>query len=162
MALLVAWAAWAEWICNSTRVESFPRKRESTAVWKGARKGPFLLYTARMRILVAEDDAILAEGVMTSLRNSGHAVDWVRNGVEADTALETDQFDLLILDLGLPRKPGLDVLKRLRQRESRLPVLVRPWSALALSLAAPLARSPVAVLLPLEPRAAAPCGLACA
>ncbi len=77
-----------------------------------------------MRILVAEDDAILAEGVMTSLRNSGYAVDWVRNGVEADHALEADGLDLLILDLGLPRKSGLEVLKRLRLRESRLPVLI--------------------------------------
>jgi len=77
-----------------------------------------------MRILVAEDDAILAEGVMTSLRGSGYAVDWVRNGVEADSALEADAFDLLILDLGLPRRPGLEVLKRLRLRESRLPVLI--------------------------------------
>ena len=77
-----------------------------------------------MRILVAEDDAILADGVMTSLRSSGFAVDWVRNGVEADSALEADGFDLLILDLGLPRKSGLEVLKRLRQRQSRLPVLI--------------------------------------
>src|SRR3954471_615874 len=77
-----------------------------------------------MRILVAEDDAILAEGVMTSLRHSGHAVDWVKNGIEADSALEADAFDLLILDLGLPRKSGLEVLRRLRARESKLPVLI--------------------------------------
>jgi two-component system OmpR family response regulator len=77
-----------------------------------------------MRILVAEDDATLAEGVMTSLRQSGYAVDWVKNGVEADSALDADAFDLLILDLGLPRKSGLDVLKRLRSRESRIPVLI--------------------------------------
>jgi len=77
-----------------------------------------------MRILVAEDDAILADGVIRSLRQSGYAVDWVKNGLEADTALETDQFDLLILDIGLPRKSGLEVLKRLRARNSRLPVLI--------------------------------------
>ncbi len=77
-----------------------------------------------MRILVAEDDAILADGVIRSLRQSGFAVDWVRNGLEADTALETDQFDLLILDIGLPRKSGLEVLRRLRGRDSRLPVLI--------------------------------------
>ena len=77
-----------------------------------------------MRILVAEDDAILADGVTRTLRQSGYAVDWVQNGVEADTALDTDDFDLLILDLGLPKKSGLDVLKRLRARDSRVPVLI--------------------------------------
>ena len=77
-----------------------------------------------MRILVAEDDAILADGVTRTLRQSGYAVDWVKNGVEADTALDTDDFDLLILDIGLPKKSGLDVLKRLRARDSRVPVLI--------------------------------------
>jgi len=77
-----------------------------------------------MRILVAEDDAILADGVTRTLRQSGYAVDWVKNGVEADTALDTEDFDLLILDIGLPRKSGLDVLKRLRARDSRVPVLI--------------------------------------
>ncbi len=77
-----------------------------------------------MRVLVAEDDAILADGVTRALRQSGYAVDWVKNGVEADSALETDDFDLLILDLGLPKKSGLEVLKRLRLRDSRLPVLI--------------------------------------
>src|SRR4030095_12853262 len=77
-----------------------------------------------MRILVAEDDAVLAEGVMETLRQSGYAVDWVKNGAEADSALAANHFDLLILDLGLPKKSGLDVLKRLRASDSRLPVLI--------------------------------------
>jgi len=77
-----------------------------------------------MRILVAEDDAILADGVSRTLRQSGYAVDWVKNGLEADSALDTDDFDLLILDIGLPRKSGLDVLRRLRSRDSHLPVLI--------------------------------------
>jgi two-component system OmpR family response regulator len=77
-----------------------------------------------MRILVAEDDAILADGVTRTLRQSGYAVDWVKNGVDADSALDADSFDLLILDIGLPKKSGLDVLKRLRSRDSRLPVLI--------------------------------------
>ena len=77
-----------------------------------------------MRILVAEDDAVLADGVLHTLRHSGYAVDWVKNGAEADSALVADQFDLLILDLGLPKKSGLDVLKRLRASDSRLPVLI--------------------------------------
>ena len=77
-----------------------------------------------MRILVAEDDAILADGVTRTLRQSGYAVDWVDNGAEADSALDTDDFDLLILDIGLPKVSGLDVLKRLRARDSRLPILI--------------------------------------
>jgi len=76
-----------------------------------------------MRILVAEDDANLAEGVATALRRSGYAVDWVQNGVDAETALAGGNFDLLILDIGLPRKSGLDVLKQLRAANSRVPVL---------------------------------------
>ncbi len=77
-----------------------------------------------MRILVAEDDANLANGVMSSLRATGYAVDGVRNGIEADSALDAVDYDLLILDLGLPRKSGLEVLRRLRGRDSRLPVLI--------------------------------------
>jgi two-component system OmpR family response regulator len=77
-----------------------------------------------MRILVAEDDAILADAVQHSLRQSGFAVDWVKTGAEADSALDTNDFDLLILDLGLPKKSGLDVLRRMRSRDSRVPVLI--------------------------------------
>lgn len=77
-----------------------------------------------MRILVAEDDPSLAEGLMRSLRQSGYAVDCVTNGDEADTALQANEFDLLILDLGLPKRSGLDVLKRLRSRKSATPVLI--------------------------------------
>src|SRR5258708_15577278 len=77
-----------------------------------------------MRILVAEDDAVLAEALQRSLRESGHAVDWVKNGTEAEGAVDVEDFDLVILDLGLPKKSGLDVLKRLRARDSRLPVLI--------------------------------------
>jgi len=73
-----------------------------------------------MRILVAEDDAVLADAVQRSLRQSGHAVDWVQNGAQAEDAVQVERFDLLILDLGLPKKSGLDVLKRLRARDSRL------------------------------------------
>jgi two-component system OmpR family response regulator len=76
-----------------------------------------------MRILVAEDDATLADGVIRTLRQSGFAVDWVKNGQDADSALDADQFDLLILDIGLPKISGLEVLRRLRARDSHLPVL---------------------------------------
>ena len=77
-----------------------------------------------MRILLAEDDSVLADGLTRSLRQSGYAIDCVRNGQEADTALSTQEFDLLILDLGLPRMSGLEVLRRLRARSSLLPVLI--------------------------------------
>jgi two-component system OmpR family response regulator len=77
-----------------------------------------------MRILVAEDDPSLAEGLVRSLRHAGYAVDCVRNGEEADAALEANEFDLLILDIGLPRKSGLEVLRRLRARSSGMPVLI--------------------------------------
>ncbi|WP_250525428.1 response regulator transcription factor [Caballeronia sp. GAWG2-1] len=77
-----------------------------------------------MRILIAEDDSILADGLIRSLRQSGYAVDHVKHGVEADTALSLQTFDLLILDLGLPLMPGLEVLRRLRARNSQMPVLI--------------------------------------
>jgi two-component system OmpR family response regulator len=77
-----------------------------------------------MRILLAEDDSVLADGLTRSLRQSGYAIDCVKNGQDADTALSTQEFDLLILDLGLPKMSGLDVLRRLRGRSSLLPVLI--------------------------------------
>src|SRR5471030_1628527 len=77
-----------------------------------------------MRILLAEDDSVLADGLTRSLRQSGYAIDCVAHGQEADTALSTQAFDLLILDLGLPKLSGLEVLRRLRARASLLPVLI--------------------------------------
>jgi two-component system OmpR family response regulator len=77
-----------------------------------------------MRILIAEDDSILADGLTRSLRNNGYAVDAVSDGAAADAALAVQEFDLLILDLGLPRMTGLEVLARLRGRNSHLPVLI--------------------------------------
>ncbi len=78
-----------------------------------------------MRILIAEDDRIIADGLGRSLRQAGYAVDWVANGADADNALTTaSSYDLVILDLGLPKMPGLDVLRRLRGRKSKVPVLI--------------------------------------
>ena len=77
-----------------------------------------------MRILVAEDDPSLAEGLVRSLRQSGYTVDCVTNGDEADAAVDANEFDLLILDIGLPKKSGLEVLRRLRSRNSAMPVLI--------------------------------------
>ena len=77
-----------------------------------------------MRILLAEDDRIIADGLQRSLRKAGYAVDCVANGLDADTALASQQFDLLILDLGLPKLSGIEVLRRLRARKKALPVLI--------------------------------------
>jgi two-component system OmpR family response regulator len=77
-----------------------------------------------MRILIAEDDSLLAEGLTRSLRDSGYAVDCVKTGAEADSATAAFEFDLLILDLNLPKMSGLEVLKRLRSRSRQLPVLI--------------------------------------
>ncbi|SDV51569.1 response regulator [Chitinasiproducens palmae] len=77
-----------------------------------------------MRILIAEDDSVLADGLIRSLRHAGYAVDHVTSGSDADNALSLHDYDLLILDLGLPRLSGLDVLRRLRARQSAVPVLI--------------------------------------
>ncbi|MFN7571059.1 MAG: response regulator [Betaproteobacteria bacterium] len=77
-----------------------------------------------MRILIAEDDPVLADGLSRSLRSAGYAVDTVADGESADSALTAQGYDLLILDLGMPRLAGLDVLRRLRGRGSALPVLI--------------------------------------
>lgn len=77
-----------------------------------------------MRILLAEDDPQLGDGLMVGLRQAGHAVDWVRDGVAAELALKSEPFDLLLLDLGLPRLDGVTVLRQLRARGQTLPVLI--------------------------------------
>ncbi len=77
-----------------------------------------------MRVLIAEDDQVLADGLLRSLRGVGYAVDQVSSGSEADAALSAHEFDLLILDLGLPKMHGLEVLRKLRARGSSVPVLI--------------------------------------
>jgi two-component system, OmpR family, response regulator len=80
-----------------------------------------------MRILIAEDDQVLADGLLRSLRAAGYAVDQVGSGTEADAALAAHEFDLVILDLGLPRMHGFEVLRKLRARGgsgSAVPVLI--------------------------------------
>lgn len=77
-----------------------------------------------MRILLAEDDSSIAEGICASLRHGGHAVDHASRGSLADAALRDHDYDLLVLDLGLPALDGGEVLKRLRSRGTSMPVLV--------------------------------------
>jgi two-component system OmpR family response regulator len=77
-----------------------------------------------VRLLVAEDDPILADALAHSLRGAGHAVDAVGDGASADAALASSSFDVVVLDLGLPRMDGLEVLRRLRGRRVTVPVLI--------------------------------------
>ncbi|MCB2017729.1 MAG: response regulator transcription factor [Hydrogenophaga sp.] len=77
-----------------------------------------------MRLLLVEDDAMIGESVLDLLRAEQYAVDWVRDGETADTALRTQDYDLVLLDLGLPRQDGLTVLRQLRGRRNRVPVLI--------------------------------------
>jgi two-component system, OmpR family, response regulator QseB len=77
-----------------------------------------------MRLLVVEDDAMIGESVQRGLRQDGFAVDWVRDGAAAELALANERYDLVLLDLGLPRKGGLDVLAGLRKRGGAVPVLI--------------------------------------
>jgi DNA-binding response OmpR family regulator len=77
-----------------------------------------------MRILLVEDDPMIGESLVTALASEGHAVDWVRDGVAAETALATTPYALVLLDLGLPKRDGVEVLKGLRARKLDLPVLV--------------------------------------
>ena len=77
-----------------------------------------------MRLLLVEDDAMIGEAVLQVLRAEHYAVDWVRDGAMADAALKSEQYDLVLLDLGLPQRDGLDVLRALRQRRATVPVLV--------------------------------------
>lgn len=77
-----------------------------------------------MRILLAEDDRFLAEGLSMVLKDSGYAIDTAFNGQDADTALCNIPYDLLILDLGLPKLDGIEVLKRIKNRRQVLPILI--------------------------------------
>lgn len=77
-----------------------------------------------MRLLLVEDDTMIGEAVLDLLRAEHYAVDWVKDGEMADTALRTQTYDLVLLDLGLPRRDGLAVLGDLRTRKERIPVLI--------------------------------------
>lgn len=77
-----------------------------------------------MRILLVEDDLMIGESVLDCLRAEHYAVDWVRDGNAAELALRTDTYDLILLDLGLPKRDGLALLHDLRTRKDRTPVLI--------------------------------------
>lgn len=77
-----------------------------------------------MRILLVEDDTLLGDGVRVGLKQAGFAVDWVQDGLAAKLALETETYALMVLDIGLPKLSGLDLLKWLRERHLKVPVLI--------------------------------------
>lgn len=77
-----------------------------------------------MRILLVEDDNLLGDGVQAGLIQNGFGVDWVKDGVAADLALQNGQYAAVVLDLGLPRLSGLDLLRRLRAAGNKVPVLI--------------------------------------
>lgn len=77
-----------------------------------------------MRVLIVEDDPLLGDALQAGLKQAGYAVDWMKDGVTAEQALGTEPYAAVVLDLGLPRLSGLEVLGRLRSRNSATPVLI--------------------------------------
>jgi DNA-binding response OmpR family regulator len=77
-----------------------------------------------MRVLLVEDDRMIGESIRAALKQDGSAVDWVRDGRSAESTLATEQFDLVLLDLGLPQRDGLEILRAMRLRHDQTPVIV--------------------------------------
>src|SRR5579859_1086397 len=77
-----------------------------------------------MRLLLVEDDRMIGESVQKGLRQDGFSVDWVQDGGSAELVLETERYDCVLLDLGLPKKDGLDVLRGMRAKRNAAPVVV--------------------------------------
>ena len=77
-----------------------------------------------MRVLLVEDDQMLGSAVLQALHDASYAVDWVQDGATASAALDNHEYELVLLDLGLPQRDGIDVLRRLRSRGDATPVLI--------------------------------------
>ena len=77
-----------------------------------------------MRVLVVEDDKIIGDGITQALEMEGYAADWVEDVESTETALMTNQYELLVLDIGLPDGSGFDILQQLRNRKNDMPVLI--------------------------------------
>lgn len=77
-----------------------------------------------MRVLLVEDDLMIGEAVSVALKDAAYAVDWVKDGATADRVLENVEYQAVLLDLGLPKRDGLEVLRRLRQAGNTVPVIV--------------------------------------
>ncbi|WP_442487931.1 response regulator transcription factor [Gallibacterium anatis] len=81
-------------------------------------------YTFDMRVLLVEDDPMIANVLSANLKDASYAVDWVENGELALTAVKSQPYDLVLLDLGLPKKDGLEVLAQLRQQQFSFPIII--------------------------------------
>ena len=77
-----------------------------------------------MKILLIEDDEVIGDAVKTSLEKADYFVEWAKNGLEGEIALTDQHFEAVVLDLGLPKKGGLDILKNLRSKKIQFPVLI--------------------------------------
>lgn len=77
-----------------------------------------------MRVLVVEDNALLGDGIQVGLKQHGFSADWVQDGIAASLAIENEAYAVVVLDLGLPRRSGLEVLKQLRAAHNPVPVLI--------------------------------------
>jgi two-component system OmpR family response regulator len=77
-----------------------------------------------MRVLLVEDDSMIGEAIQDALKDAAYATDWVKNGLAALAALESQHYDLVLLDLGLPGKDGQAILKTLRARDNSVPILI--------------------------------------
>lgn len=77
-----------------------------------------------MRILLVEDDELLGDGIRVGLTQYRYTVDWVKNGIAALQAIQTEHFDVVILDIGLPKLSGAEVLKTIRAKNIHVPVLI--------------------------------------
>ncbi len=86
--------------------------------------GPGFSFLETLKILLVEDDAMIGAAVQEGLRRAGFTVDWVRDGRAAELALAAESYGLMLLDLGLPKKSGLDLLTDVRRKGATLPVLI--------------------------------------
>lgn len=77
-----------------------------------------------MRLLLVEDDPLLGDGIQRGLKQQGYTIEWLQDGQTAGVAMMQEDYDLVVLDLGLPRRPGLDILKEARTRDRAMPVLI--------------------------------------
>lgn len=77
-----------------------------------------------MRVLLVEDDELLGKGVRAGLAQEGYTVDWLKDGAAAELALLSEHFDLVVLDLGLPKRDGMEVLQNVRAKGIHVPVLI--------------------------------------
>ena len=84
----------------------------------------FVIEEFFVRVLLVEDDAMIGSAVQSALKDAAYAADWVRDGVAALSALAAQRYDLVLLDLGLPGKDGLEVLRAIRRKDDPMPVLI--------------------------------------